>query len=81
MQPFLSLKSLYIQRMIFPQKKQKGETKDMLRNARENVEKDVAMEIEKDLNWKERIVVRMFKKSFIKVYKLGITYGFNNKQS
>lgn len=51
----------------------------MLRNARENVEKDVAMEIEKDLNWKERIVVRMFKKSFIKVYKLGITYGFNNK--
>ena len=79
MQPFLRLKSLYIQRMIFPQKKQKGETKDMLRNARENVEKDVVMKIEKDLNWKERIVVRMFKKSFIKVYKLGITYGFNNK--
>ena len=51
----------------------------MLRNARENVEKDVAMEIEKDLNWKERIVVKMFKKSFMKVYKLGITYGFNNK--
>ena len=48
-------------------------------NAEKNVEKDVAMEIEKVLNWKERIVVKMFKKSFMKVYKLGITYGFNNK--
>ena len=40
---------------------------------------DVAMEIQQDMNRQERIVVRMFKKSFIKVYKLGITYGFNNK--
>ena len=36
-------------------------------------------EITKDLELKERIVVRIFKRIFIKVYKIGITYGFNNK--
>lgn len=51
----------------------------MVKNEKTNAKKDVAMEVMKELNWKERIVVRMFKKSFIKVYKLGITYGFNNK--
>lgn len=40
-----------------------------------NMEKDVV----KELNFLERIVVKMFKKTFIKVYKIGITYGFNNK--
>lgn len=39
------------------------------------MEKDVV----KELNFVERIVVKMFKKTFIKVYKIGITYGFNNK--
>lgn len=39
------------------------------------MEKDVV----KELNFLERIVVKMFKKTFIKVYKIGITYGFNNK--
>ena len=41
-----------------------------------NVVKD---DVVKELNFLERIVVKMFKKTFIKVYKIGITYGFNNK--
>ena len=41
-----------------------------------NVVKDEIME---ELNWKERIVVKLFVKTFEKVYKLGITFGFNNK--
>lgn len=36
-------------------------------------------EIMKVLNWKERIIVKLFAKTFEKVYKLGITFGFNNK--
>ena len=36
-------------------------------------------ELRKELNWKERIFVHMFPKTFIKVYKLGINFGFNNK--
>lgn len=36
-------------------------------------------EIMKECKWYEKIVVRMFAKMFIKVYKEGITYGFNNK--
>ena len=35
--------------------------------------------IENELNLKERIIVRVFAKTFTKVYKLGITFGFNNK--
>lgn len=42
--------------------------------------KDVVLEeIKKDLNWREKIVVHIFKKIFVKVYKLGITFGFNKK--
>lgn len=33
----------------------------------------------KELNWKERIIVKLFVRTFEKVYKLGITFGFNNK--
>ena len=36
-------------------------------------------EIVKELNFMERIIVKIFTKTFIKVYKIGITYGFNNK--
>lgn len=36
-------------------------------------------EIMKELKWKERIIVKVFKDIFIKIYKIGITYGFNNK--
>ena len=42
--------------------------------------KDVVLnEIKNELNWKEKIIVKLFSKIFIKVYKIGITYGFNNK--
>lgn len=41
-----------------------------------NVVEDVVV---KELNFVERIVVKIFTKTFIKVYKIGITYGFNNK--
>lgn len=41
-----------------------------------NVVKD---EVLKELNFVEKIIVKLFTKTFIKVYKIGITYGFNNK--
>ena len=40
--------------------------------------KDVVIEeIVKELNWKERIVVRLFRKTFCEIYKEGIRRGFN----
>lgn len=39
----------------------------------------VENEIMEELNWKERIVVKLFANTFEKVYKSGITFGFNNK--
>ncbi len=39
----------------------------------------VENEIIKELNWKERIIVKVFAKTFVKVYKIGITFGFNSK--
>jgi len=41
-----------------------------------NVEKE---EIMKKLNFVEKIIVRIFARTFEKVYKLGIVFGFNNK--
>ena len=41
-----------------------------------NVVKDVVL---KELSIVEKIIVKLFTKTFIKVYKIGITYGFNNK--
>jgi hypothetical protein len=41
------------------------------------MEKETLKEICKDLNWKERILVRLYKKSFIKIYKKGVRTGFN----
>ena len=42
--------------------------------------KDVVLdEVMKELSLKERIVVKLFKKTFYKMYKIGITFGFNNK--
>lgn len=44
------------------------------------MEKDVVVEeVKKGLNWKERIIVFVFKKFCVKLYKNGITFGFNNK--
>lgn len=36
-------------------------------------------EVIKELNWREKIIVKLFKKTFYKMYKIGITFGFNNK--
>ena len=36
-------------------------------------------DITKELNYMEGIIVKIFSKIFIKVYKIGIMYGFNNK--
>lgn len=43
------------------------------------MEKLIVKEICKNLKWYERVVVRLFSKTFVKTYKLGITFGFNNK--
>jgi len=43
------------------------------------MENNIVKEIVKELNWRERIVVVLFRKIFLKVYKKGITFGFNNK--
>lgn len=43
------------------------------------MENNIVKEIIKDLNLRERIIVVLFKKIFLKVYKKGITFGFNNK--
>ena len=40
-------------------------------------EKDVGLL--EELNWKEKILVKIFTRTFMKVYKVGITFGFNNK--
>lgn len=40
--------------------------------------KDVVLdEVMKELSWRERIVIRLFKKTFNKIYKNGIRKGFN----
>lgn len=36
-------------------------------------------EIIKECKWYEKIVVKVFKRLFIKCYKIGIAFGFNNK--
>ncbi len=43
------------------------------------MEKEIVEEIMKECNWKEKIIVKLFAKLIIKIYKVGITYGFNNK--
>lgn len=43
------------------------------------MEKEIVKELCKDLKWYERIIVKIFVNTFVKVYKLGITFGFNSK--
>ena len=57
------------------QKIKKGEI-DMEKDI---VEKSIIKEINKNLKIYERIFIRLHKNIAIKVYKLGITYGFNSK--
>lgn len=43
------------------------------------MEKDVVLdEIKEILNLKERIIARIFKNVFVKIYKKGIEKGFNS---
>lgn len=42
-------------------------------------ENEIIEEILKKCNWWERIIVKRNKRLIIKVYKIGITFGFNNK--
>lgn len=43
------------------------------------MKKDVVLnEIVKELSWKEKIIVKMLKIIFIKIYKKGIEKGFNS---
>lgn len=40
--------------------------------------KDVVLEeIKKELDWKGKVILYIFPKIFIKIYKLGIKAGFN----
>lgn len=44
------------------------------------MEKDIVKDVVvKKLNFVEKIIVKVFRKTFIKIYKLGITFGYNNK--
>lgn len=43
------------------------------------MEEYIIREITRELKWYEKIVVRMFKKVFVKIYKIGISFGYNNK--
>ena len=51
------------------------------RMMKKDVTKKIAKEIEKDMKGGicNKIFFKLFKKKIIKIYKLGITYGFNNK--
>lgn len=40
------------------------------------MEKDIIKEICEDLKWYERIIVKLFSKIFINIYKLGVKKGF-----
>lgn len=46
----------------------------MKKENEESIEK-----ILKECNWYERIIVKKNRKLIKKVYKIGITFGFNNK--
>ena len=42
------------------------------------MEKEILKELLKDCkNWRERIIVRIFTKTFIRMYKSGVKKGFN----
>jgi hypothetical protein len=45
------------------------------------MKKEVLKEISKDLNWKEKIIVKLFPKITIKIYGLASKRMFNNINS
>ena len=46
-----------------------------------SVEKNIIRELEKEfsINFKSTIFFKLFKKEIVKIYKIGVTYGFNSK--
>lgn len=43
------------------------------------LKKYIIIEITKDLCFTEKIIVKIFLRLFIRIYKEGINFGFNNK--
>lgn len=43
------------------------------------MEKEILEEIKIGCTIKEKIVIHIFRKTFIKIFKIGVTWGFNNK--
>ena len=41
------------------------------------MEKEILGRIYNDLNWYERKIIKVFKKTFVNVYKKGVRDGFN----
>lgn len=41
------------------------------------IEEDVLRDLEKEMNWKEKIFLKIFAKMFYKVYNAGVKRGFN----
>ena len=52
----------------------------LIKRRRNRCMKNVVLdELMRELNWRERIIVKLFKKTFYKMYKIGVTFGFNSK--
>ena len=49
----------------------------MLYNGIKNSELLILEELKKELNFKEKILLMIFKKNVLKIYKTGIIKGFN----
>ena len=43
------------------------------------MEKEILEKIKIGCTMQERILIHIFRKTFIKIFKIGITWGFNNK--
>ena len=44
-----------------------------------NVDEYVVKEILKNCNWIERIGIRLNLKTYVKIFKIGISFGYNSK--
>lgn len=49
------------------------------RGSRLYVKSKELKEIEESLNWKEKVIIHIFPKTFVKTYKKGIEKGFNSR--
>lgn len=44
-----------------------------------SAEEDVVREIIRNCNWIERIGIRLNLKTYVKIFKIGISFGYNSK--